>query len=310
MTLTPEQVENRAHALGGSDCAAVLGLSRFKTAQQLYFEKRGEAPVVREESLALRLGQAFEPVVRQLWAEDSGREVRLPAGTLAHPEHPAIIAHIDGFSVAANSSPTESRQRALLNFADVRGYEGKLALRSIGWGLEGTDQIPLDALLQTQHYMLVTGITVFDVVCFTGWRLKGYVVPADLDLQHMILDAELQFMERIERGDPPPLDYEHKTAMAFIKQRYPGTNGARLQAPEDLIHYRLEMIEALAQEAAAHKRVEACKVRFLEFMGPAALLDFPDGHSLRRKAIDKLPYQVPATHYIDTRFVKTPRLDS
>jgi len=292
MTLTPEQLANRLGAIGGSDCAAVLGVSRFKTCQQLYFEKRGELPVHHDESLVLRLGQVFEPGVRQIWSEDTGRIVRQPTGTLAHPEYPELIAHLDGFTGTG---------------ADLRGYEGKLALRSIGWGLEGTDQIPLDALFQTQHYMAVTGIEVFDVVVLSGWRIKTYIVPADTELQSMILEAELEFLQRLKDGLPPPLDYQHKTALSFIKERYPGTNGERVTATDELIHCRLDMIEAQTLESEAHKRAEACKVRLLEFMGPRALLDFPDGKSLRRKAVDRPAYEVPPSHFVESRFINTPR---
>jgi predicted phage-related endonuclease len=292
MPLTSEQIQARMGALGGSDCAAALGVSRFKTARQLFYEKRGEWPRPVEESLALRLGNAFEPVVRDLWAEDRKLIVRQPEGTLAHPKHPLLIAHLDGFT---GSGPT------------LRGYEGKLALRSVGWGLEGTDQIPLDAYFQTQHYMLVTGIEAFDVVCLLGWRLKTYEVLAEPELQRKILARELEFIERLHENDPPPLDYEHKTALAFVKQLYPGTNGKRVMATEELIFVRMKLMEAQAVEAAAHREVEACKARLLEAQGEAALLVFDDGKSYRRKLIERPAYAVPALQYVEARFVNTPK---
>jgi len=288
--LTAEQLAERREGLGGSDCAAALGLSRFKTARQLYHEKRGEIPEDEPEEEFAWWGLMLEPIVRQRYAEVTGNTVRLPTGTIWHPRHEFMCAHIDGY--IDNRTPR-------------RGYEGKTAFRSTGWGEEGTDQVPIDCLMQTQHYMIVTEeLPVFDVCVLIGRRFAYYEVPqADAEMQEMIIEGERDFMRRVREGDPPPLDYTHRTALDVIKKLYPGTNGVRLIADERAIATRNLMDEYTKAEKLAKERKDACKAQLLDIMGEAALLTFPDGKAFRRQVTTRKGYMVAETQYVDARFV-------
>lgn len=292
MALTQEQHEARAERLGGSDCAAALGLSRWKTALQLYLEKRGELSTDRGETDEQWFGKAIEPVVRQWYAERTGRTVRLPVGSLLHPEHQWMVAHLDGYSVGSGKT---------------RGYEGKSAVSSAGWGLENTDQIPIDAFMQTQHYMIVTGLDVFDVVCLVGRKFKSYEVQADAELQEYIVAGEQEFMERVKSGDPPPLDYSHRTALELVRRVYPGTNGEILKANEDALKWRSTMEAAAEIERNAKREKDSARAALLHLMGEAAMLEFPDGRSFRRMQVTKAAYHVEGSTYIDARMIRTPR---
>lgn len=303
MTLTPEQLAGRMKGLGGSDAAAALGVSKFKTALQLYHEKRGEYPVDLEdfENEVIWWGRALEPIVRQKYAEKTGRTVRLPPDTLHHPMHDFMLAHIDGFSVdpGVPFEPTSEfplRER-------MRGYEGKTAYQSLGWGDEGTDQIPTDALLQTHHYMAVTGFPVFDVCVLIGRRFAFYEVKRDEEMNAMLIEREGEFWARVRAGNPPPLDFQHKTALDVVKKLHPGTSGVRLVASEDAVKYRAALEEAQMMAKRAAAQIDICKARLLDEMGDAALLAFPDGKAFRRARIERSGYTVEASTYVDARFV-------
>lgn len=286
MALTAEQIERRKFGIGGSECAMALGLSKRKTALELYLEKRGEVVPEFEETEEQWWGRMLEPIVRQKYAERTGRVVRLPEDTLRHPEHEFMLAHVDGVT------------------DDGRGYEGKTAFHSIGWGEEGTDEIPIDYLMQTQHYMVVTGLPVFDVASLIGRRFALYEVKADAELQQMIIEGERDFIRRVREGDPPPIDFEHPTAIEVVKKLYPGTNGARVTASLDAVEWRAQMEAAAEIEKAQKFLKDSMKARLLNEMGEAAMLVFPDGKAMRRKLIEKEPYQVAASSYMDSRFVK------
>lgn len=289
--LTQKQIENRRFAVGGSEISMVLGLSKFKTARQLYHEKRGEIVTNWDEEDEVRWwGRMLEPVVRQKYAETTGRVVRLPTDTLFHPEHDFMCANLDGVSELPDGT-------------DPHGYEGKTAFHSTGWGDEDTDQIPEDYLLQTQHYLAVSGLPVFDVTTLIGRKFKYYTVEPDKELHGMIVEASRDFIRRVREGDPPPLDYQHKTTLDVIKKINPGTNGVSLVASEDAIKWRDLMDQASEVEKTAKAQKDGYKARLLDIMGESAQIVFPDGKAYRRKRIDKQPYQVAATSYIDCRFV-------
>lgn len=289
MTLTPEQVSARRSGIGGSDAAAALGLSKFKTARQLYHEKRNEIPVEEPDPELIWWGNALEPIVRQRYAETRGYTVLLPKETLWHPEHSFMCANLDGY--------VESPRR---------GYEGKTAWTSIGWGEEGSDQVPSEYNLQVHHYMIVTGLPVFDVACLIGRKIVYYEVAADPELHEMIIAGEREFARRVREGDPPPFDYDHPTTLQLVKRIYPGTNGERVDASPAAIEWRAKMEEATEAERIAKAAKEGYRAHLLAEMGECALLAFPDGKCFRRQLARRASYTVDETSYVDARLVKDP----
>ncbi len=189
-----EWLEHRKTGIGGSDVAAILGLSKWRTPLQVFREKRGESPS-QPDNNAMRWGRYLEPVVRQAYADETGREVRVPTGMLRHPEHGFMVANIDGVA-GGEVEP-------------LRLFEAKTARSADGWGEPGSDEVPQVYLLQVQHYLAVSGIAIADVaVLIGGSDFRLYEVPADRELQEMLIEAEADFWSRVQRGVPPePVSY-------------------------------------------------------------------------------------------------------
>jgi putative phage-type endonuclease len=288
MSLTPEQLESRKRGAGGSEAAVVLGLSKFKTGRQLYHEKRGEIEVEYFENDVQRWGRLLEGAVRQEYSERTGRVVRQPLDTLWHPVHDFMCGHPDGIT------------------DDGRLLEAKTSVPQLAdqWGEPGSDMVPQDYLLQCQHYMVLLDLPVADLaVLINRFDYRIYEIPADRELQEMIIEAERDFMRRVRAGDPPPLDFQHRTAIDVVKKIYPGTNGARIVASSEVFDWRTDM-EVAAKIAKEHdEKAKALKARILNSMGEAAVLAFPDGKAIRRKLIEKKRYTVAPTSYWDARVV-------
>jgi putative phage-type endonuclease len=287
VSLTAAQLEARRSGCGGADAAAALGVSKIKTMRQLYGEKRGELEEAPGDEEVRWWGEALEPIVRQKYAERTGYEVRRPTQTLWSDKHPFMCAHLDGYV----DTPR-------------RGYEGKTAFLSTGWGEEGTDEIPVDYVIQVQHYMVITALPVFDVCSLIHRRFAYYEVPEDRELQEMIVEGEADFMRRVREGDPPPIDYTHRSALELLRRLYPGTNGKRMAANQLAIAKREAMEQMAEAEKNAKAEKDAAKAWLLDFMGEAALLAFPDGKAFRRQTTKRAAYAVDATEYVDARMVK------
>lgn len=181
----PQWLEERRKGIGGSDIAAIMGLSPWKTPYQIYREKRKEVDAWQGNE-ATDWGKRQEPVIRQWYSDTTGRCVRLPEKILFHSKYPFMLASLDGFT------------------DDPRGVEIKTARSSKGWGEPGTNEIPDYYTLQVQHYMVVTGFEVFDVpVSIGGGSPELYEVPADKELQEMIIEACAAFWQRVVEGNPP-----------------------------------------------------------------------------------------------------------
>lgn len=178
-------LEDRRAGIGGSDAAAVLGLSKWKTPLDVYMEKRGEIGE-QVDNEPMLWGRALEPVIRQQYAERTGRVVRVPEGIIRHPQHAFMLATVDGVT------------------DDGRLVEIKTARSGQEWGEPGTDEVPQAYLIQVQHYLTVTALPVADVaVLISGSDFRMYQVEADPELQAMIIDGEAKFWQRVEDGIPP-----------------------------------------------------------------------------------------------------------
>lgn len=189
-------LEERRTGIGGSDVAALLGVSPWCSPVEVFLDKRGLI-ASQPENEAMRWGTILEPVVRQEYSNQTGFAVMVPQGMLRHARHGFMLANLDGFT------------------DEGRLFEAKTARTSEGWGEPGTDQVPQGYLFQVQHYMAVTGYALTDIaVLIGGSDFRIYTVEADAELQGMMIDAEAEFWRRVVEDDPPePMSLAEAQAM-------------------------------------------------------------------------------------------------
>lgn len=72
-----EWLAYRRRGIGGSDVAAILGISPFRTARDLYDDKLNIALAVDDAGnwVALEMGHLLEPLVAQIFTKKTGLEV-------------------------------------------------------------------------------------------------------------------------------------------------------------------------------------------------------------------------------------------
>lgn len=243
-------LDERRTGIGGSDVAAILGLSKWRTPYDVFRDKRGEL-IEQVDNDAMRWGRNLEPVVRQEYADQTGREVLLPTGILRSERHPFMIANLDGYTV------------------DNRVVEIKTAKSGKDWGEPGSDQIPQAYLFQVQHYMAVTGFDVADVaVLIAGSDFRIYTVEADRELHEMLVEAEALFWRRVLDDDPPePISF----ADAVSRWGRSSASGS-IVADQDVEAAAV----ALAQATSEIKRMESIaddlKAKIMIAMGDADTL--------------------------------------
>ncbi len=201
LTLSP----NRVHGIGGSEAAAVLGLSPWKTPYQVWLDKT-EPQEVTERTPAQEWGLRLEPVIRQKYADETGRTVHWPVGDehghMVSDEYPFMCATLDGMT------------------DDERGLEIKTARYAGEWGDEETDEVPTPYVIQVQHNMVVSGLEVFDIPLLIGGSdFRIYQVPADKELQELIIEKEREFWQMVEAKTPPePVNFAD-AVKRFAKSR-------------------------------------------------------------------------------------------
>lgn len=212
---------DRKTFLGGSDAAAVLGVSPWKTPLRLYLEKRGEAPPPgdedRKRERILARGKREEPHIVddliELYAvKVVKRSTPEQPNYHAHPAVPYLAAEID-FEWEVTVEAVERLRTRGIEIPEeligtVQNGECKTAHPFVAakkFGEEGTDEIPIEYGAQAMHGLMVTGraVTLVAVAVYVDDPLL-YLVRRDEETIGEMREREVYFMEyHVLVGVPP-----------------------------------------------------------------------------------------------------------
>lgn len=243
----PQWLEERRKGCGGSDVAAILGISPWKSAFQVYQEKRREVEAWQGNE-STDWGKRMEPALRQWYSDVTGRCVRVPEKIIFHSKYPFMLASLDGFT------------------DDKRIVEIKTARSGKGWGEPGTNEIPDYYAAQCQHYLIVTGFEVADIpVSIAGGSPEIYEVPADRELQELIIEACAEFWQRVIDGNPPePVTY------ADVIQRFgKSSTQGQVEASSEVIDAVNKLMTLKGAMAKLEASEEELKAEIIKFLGDA-----------------------------------------
>lgn len=232
MTMTrSEWLARRRQHIGGSDAAAVLGRSQWRTPLEVCQDKRGE--LEDAPTRYMERGLVLEPLLIHIYEHLTDRKIE-PSEWMVSEEHPVMAATPDGFDLELD---------ALVQCKTANMYRRK------DFGEPGAQDIPDDYFLQCQHEMAVTGAetdvlavlfaeeSVFDGLRYmveAGMNLQKaagfvfdlirekpaacefapYPITRDNDLIAMMIEQEETWWQRyiVERNDPPDASIPEKTS--------------------------------------------------------------------------------------------------
>ena len=202
---SPDWHAARANGIGGSEIAAVMGLSPYESRFSLWYRKQGLIGPV-EESPQMRWGKKHEPTICAEFAELHPDAGVVPSPTFAAAGRPWQIANPDRLLVGMK--PGTARPEALL--------EAKTSRDDEGWGEEGTDQIPVWYRAQCLWYLDVLGVDRCHVAVLIGTcDYREYVVDYDpVDVLKM-REAAAEFMRTLAAGERPDIDGHSATYQAI-----------------------------------------------------------------------------------------------
>ena len=89
-------LEYRRKGIGGSDAAAVLGISPFRTGRDLYYDKLNIVTADDAENwVQLEVGTLLEPLVAKIFAYKTGYKIYRRPFMFQHPLYPWMLADLD-----------------------------------------------------------------------------------------------------------------------------------------------------------------------------------------------------------------------
>lgn len=101
-----EWLAYRRRGIGGSDVAAILGISPFRTARDLYYDKLNIAPALDDDSnwVALKMGHLLEDLVAEVFHRKTGYPIFQIKKMFAHPVYRFMQADVDYFVTLEDGS--------------------------------------------------------------------------------------------------------------------------------------------------------------------------------------------------------------
>lgn len=234
---------DRSLFIGGSDAAAILGLSKWKTPLDLYREKRGEVveDTSPERMKVLNRGKRWEPVVGRMLLDElkyRGHDVRVYRRNKRYkdPQHKFLACELD-LELVLNGE--------LVN-CEIKTVHPFMAK---DWGEEGTDEIPVYYTAQVMHGLMIKPRRLAIVAALIGVDdLRIHEVHRDEDIIQGMRDREVEFWHNnIQAGIPPAA-----INLDDVNSLFRRDNGLTIEASADLA----ENIELLRAEKQRLKEIE------------------------------------------------------
>ena len=253
--ITEEIRQERQNYIGGSDIGIILGLSNFKTAYQLYLEKKGLLVQNTEETPNQYWGNLHEPTIRKEFEKRNFVSIEYPIDTKQHNLYPFLKGNLDGFIPEWNS---------------VFEVKTSSLFMKDKWGEPGTDQIPQDYLAQVAFYCALTNADFAHIAVLIGLSdYREYKYTRNHNLEENIIKAACNFWDCLQKNVPPlPVNIDD------LKLQWPNSTPDKVKIiSEDIIYYDLHCFKNTKEKQKELSTIEdSYKFRLMEYMQDSEIL--------------------------------------
>jgi len=207
-------MDDRKNYIGGSDIAAAMGLSRYKTALTLWAEKTGN---IEQKDLSdveyVQLGSELEDFIAKKFEKVTGMKVRRAPQRYIHKEYPFMACQVDRL-VTGTDELCECKN---VSAWKVKEWEG--------------EEIPMEYILQVSWQLMITGRKVgYIAVLMGGNAFKYKKIEADQELFDKMIQGARTFWQMVQDKTPPVACADDNDALVAL---YPKSN-EQIQAVEEM----------------------------------------------------------------------------
>ena len=287
--LRSDWLKYRRLGIGGSDAAAVLGISPFRTARDLYYDKLGIVTADDQVNrVALEIGILLEPLVATIFARKTGLKIFQRKFMYQHPQYPWMLADLDYL---------------------VELPDGKLAILEIKttnynakdkWWYNGEEIVPVYYESQGRHYMAVMNIDRVYYCCLYGNNEDETIIrhiDRDMDYESELIAVEEDFWKnRVLATSPPPYTEDGDLIMESLRRSLgpsdadaPPVTLTKSQSARVRRYLELQEEKKLhdADVKAVDKELERLKALIVADMGVSCTAVCEDGYTVNWKPVRK-----------------------
>jgi putative phage-type endonuclease len=275
---------DRSKFLGGSDIAAVMGLSPWATPVELWMQKTGRGPREEPDEARKRMferGHKLEPFIRDMVIAkltDMGCEVELLAVNqrYADAEHPFLACEIDfelRLTGEVDIGGTVYQLKDEEINADAKSVSGFARKK---WGTESNEDVPIEYAAQFMHglgirgrrFCLVAALRSFDDVDIY-WTVR------DDETIAAMREKAVLFWTKCVLGDEAPDPF----TFSDIKLLFPSDNGQAAEATEEIAQKVSDLRRIKAAIGDLEEQEKLLQFDIGEFISPHSRLTF-DGKDI------------------------------
>lgn len=256
--LTEEQLAKRKLGIGGSDVAAILGLSEYATAVDVFLEKTTDyVRPVDPNNPHIWWGHKLENPIIERFLIDYPQEHTKP-DTIYDKDIPFLFANVD----------------ALLEDGSVIDAKNVGRHTSFRWGAQFTNQAPREYLVQVLHYSaIVNSPSGYLAAYFGGADLRVYEQKRDPVLEKMVRDELCSFWENnVLKGIVPEATCLEDQRKIWKK----ATLKAEVQASEEIVEKVRRRMEIVDQIKVLEEEESLLKMDICGFMKDNETLGYND----------------------------------
>lgn len=187
-----EEDRRKRKTIGGSDAAAVLGLSKYASQYSLWAQKTGlVVPEDISDKEAVRLGVDLEDYVARRWMEATGKKLKRDNHIILNSDYPFAHANVDRLVVGEPDAGFEAKTTSSFEILQ-KCRDGKF---------------PDAWYCQVVHYMMVTGAKRWYLgVLVFGHGFFHFTIQRSEDEIEALVCAEAAFFKNVENNIPPEVD--------------------------------------------------------------------------------------------------------
>ncbi|MDU5867847.1 MAG: YqaJ viral recombinase family protein [Cutibacterium avidum] len=293
---SPAWLEARRGRIGGSDIAAICGLSPWCSPWQLWHRKRGSIDDKPSSDL-MEAGHYVEPAAASWYAGHhlpEGLHLR-NVGTWVHQDRDWQLANPDRLIV--DNPHSERRPVGVLEIKYTPNNPGQ-------WSRDGVEGPPPHYWAQVQWYMDVFGVGWADVAVLSTWGFRCFHVKRDNEWLSLARHEAENFIAMLELGIEPPDDDESPAKLYAVERlRHPGiiNEQVTITDPDDLRTIgQAAQLHAAAKDASDEAKAceDSAKAILAQAMGNARTAIAPDGTTLATRRARKGRDGQPGTPFI------------
>ena len=223
-------LEKRRKCITATDIGAIVGLSPYRSAFDVWYAKTSDTIAESETNEAMTWGNRLEPIIAQAYTD-------LYKINLKKAEF--ICRDIDG--VPCGCTPDYCSEKGNINI------EIKTAKWNNNWGEAGTDEVPDYYLTQCTWQMGITGQRMTHLACLIGASdFRVYNIPFSQSFFDDLLSRAKKFWELVMAKTPPTTDGS-VSCRIYYSQLYKSGSKALVENPSKALHFNAARYFKLAR---------------------------------------------------------------